>query len=216
MADEKQPAAVNLEQPPQEAKGKDKSHQAVHREMRVQSLLHAITRWVIVLLAAIIFGAVLVTLTLYNPTQQKLQDAEKQIVDLKAELGAQQEGQQSQACLAKELERVKQHEAILSAMSELKEARLELGLLDKNAAKLALQSASESMSVLALRLEGDQQKVVQDIRQTVVTAWSALDEMDGVLKTAPSAVDRPIATAINYLEQQEDMLFIQVAYPTCP
>lgn len=183
-------------------------------ESRPNQFLMRFLRWALGFLIVFGLGALLVIVTLYVPAQRKIQQANERYAQLeeknKADLD--QAGQEiatldrridslstfetKNQALQTDLDQTRLHVVILSARSDVAQARLALAKEDPTKAKIALSKTADTLQSLEEMLEPDQRKVVSDMQDRLTLI---LDEIDENAYAAESDLD-VLATSLLELE----------------
>jgi len=177
---------------------------AARPETRVQKRVRVVLRWGLVALSAFVLGGLLITLTLYLPSRQKLDratteleragatisDMTDQITTLKAE----------NVNLQGNLDATTLHMVVLRALSGARGASLAVVADDYAGARLSLIQATEALDALPGLLGNDQGDVISALQQS---ADQALADVQADLKSAQPELDQ----LIKNLVQLEDGLF---------
>lgn len=174
-------------------------------ESRPQKLLPgAALRWGLIGLLAFGVGALVITLTLYTPTRQKLDKAIADLDDANVMISEKTDQistlQTENDNLQKDLEAAALHRDVLEALSGVRGAALAVTADDYAGARLLLIQGTEALGTLSDRLESDHKDVFTAMQRS---AAQALDDMQDDLKSAQSQLDQ----LENNLVQLEDNLF---------
>lgn len=171
-------------------------------------------RWALGFLIVFGLGAVLVIVTLYVPAQQKIRQERQSYAQLeeqskadldqadqkKAELERRIEDltafEEKNQVLQSELDQTRLHVVILSARSDVAQARLALAKEDPTKAKITLSKTGETLQALEEMLEADQREVVTGMENRLALV---LDEIDENAYAAESDLD-VLATSLLELE----------------
>ncbi len=171
-------------------------------------------RWVLGFLVVFGLGAVLIIVALYVPGQQKirqaneryaqleeqtkadLDQADQKITELERRIKNLSTFEAENQALQSDLDQTRLHVVILSARSDVAQARLALAKDDPSKAKIALSKTGDTLQSLEEMLEPDQRKVVADMQNRLALI---LDEIDDNPYAAESDLD-VLATSLLELE----------------
>jgi flagellin-like hook-associated protein FlgL len=173
-------------------------------ENRPKKFMSGALRWLLVVVLAFGLGALLITFTLYLPTQQKLNKANADLEHANATLTSQTDQvttlQTGKETLQKNLDSATLHLFVLKALAGVRGASLAVAVDDYAGARLSLIQASEALKILSGLLGSDQKDVLTAMQQS---ATQALTEVQTDLKSAQTELDQ----LTKNLVQLEDNLF---------
>jgi peptidoglycan hydrolase CwlO-like protein len=173
-------------------------------ETKLQKILPVVLRWGLVGLIAIVVGALIITFTLYAPTQQKFNKASVELNDANATISEKTDQistlQAENDNLKMDLEAATLHWAVLEALSGVRGASLAVADDDYAGARLMLIKGTEAIDIISSQLGTDHNDVLTAMQQS---AAQALDDMQNDLKSAQPELDQ----LVNNLVQLEDTLF---------
>jgi len=188
-------------------------------ESPLNRFIRRISRWVIGFLIVFGLGAVLVIATMYMPAQQKIREAnqrfsqleeqskadldqaDQKIADLERRLADLSTLKDNNQALQVDLDQTRMQVVILSARSDVAQARLALSKEDPTRAKIVLSKTLDTLQSLEEMLEPDQRKVVTDMQNQLDLI---LDEIDEKADAAESDLDI-LAT---WLLELENVFFV--------
>ena len=156
-------------------------------EGRFRRGFRLVIRWTAGLLLVFALGFLAATLSLYLPKSRevvrvddRLQQANKEYAELEADLEAVnlelEAAGKNQEIQQEALDAANLHTLILSALSDVTEARLALTDSDFEGARLALTNTPETFQSIAALVESDQADTVTTMDQRLALALSVLEE----------------------------------------
>jgi len=169
-----------------------------------QKSMRGTLRWLLAVLLAFGLGALVIALTLYFPTRQKLVKANADLEQANATVTSQTAQittlQTSNATLQKDLDFAKLHITVLKALSGVRGASQTVAVGDYAGARLSLIQASDALDILSSLLGTDQKDVLTAMQQSAAVALTKL-------KTNLTSAQPELDQLTNNLVQLEDNLF---------
>lgn len=173
-------------------------------ETRLHKSMRSTLRWLLVVLLAFGLGALLIALTLYFPTRQKLVKANADLGQANATITGQTDQittlQTDNATLQKDLDSAKLHSYVLKALSGVRGASQAAAANDYAGARLSLTQASDALDILSGLLGTDQKDVLTAMQQISAQALTKL-------KTNLTSAQPDLDQLTNNLVQLDDNLF---------
>ena len=173
-------------------------------ETHPQKSMRGTLRWLLAVLLAFGLGALVIALTLYFPTRQKLVKANAGLEQANATVTSQTDQittlQTGNETLQKDLDSAKLHVYVLMALSGVRGASQAVATGDYAGARLSLIQASDALNNLSGLLGTDQKDVLTAMQQS---AAQALTKLKINLTSAQPELDQ----LTNNLVQLENNLF---------
>lgn len=183
---------------------KESTLSKVKSESRLQEYMRGAWRWALVALSSLGLGVLLIVLTLYVPTRQKLDRADANLERTNATLTDKTAQitllQTDTETLQKNLDSVTLHLDVLKALSGVRGASLAVAADDYAGARLSLIQATEALDTLSGRLGTEQKDVFTAMQHSTA---QALADVQTDLKSAQPELDQ----LTQNLVQLEDNLF---------
>lgn len=151
-------------------------------ETRSQRFLRLSIRWLAGILILFGLGVIAAVFLLYRPTTQALSQAgddltqaEQRVAELEAEVDRLQSLEGENEALLEELNQAQLHIQILSALSDVNAARLDLANDDVASARLDLTNTTETLERLGELVAPEQQEAVQAMQDRLDLALAEVD-----------------------------------------
>jgi len=188
-------------------------------ETRPNRFMLRLLRWVLVFLIVFGLGAVLIIVTLYVPAQRRIQQASQRYAQLEDQSQADfDQAEQKIAALELRLKNLTTVEAenqalqsdldesglhlvILSARTDVAEARLALAKGDLTKARIALSKTGDTLKSLEEMLEADQRKVVVDMQNQLNSIRAKID-------ADAEAAEADLVVLATWLLEMENAFFV--------
>lgn len=212
-SEEKEPRieAPDMEAPETEAPDTEPAEEEIEEitppeaepETRGQRFLRLSIRWLAGLLIVFGLGVIATVLLLYRPTTEELSrvrneltQAQQRVSELENEVDRLQSLEEENESLQEEINQARLHIQILSALSDVNAARLDLANDDIANARLDLTNTPQTLERLGELVDPEQQEAVEAMRERLDLA---LEEIDRDAFAAQSDL-RVLATNLMQLE----------------
>ncbi len=142
---------------------------ATKPETRLHKSMRSALRWMLVAIVAFGLGALVIALTLYFPTRQKLDTATADLESANASISEKTAQiatlEADNETLQADLASVSLHMAVFNALSDVRAASLAVAADDYAGARLSLTQASEALDTLSGLVAADQKDVITAMQQ---------------------------------------------------